>query len=275
MMDDLRLELRCRNNVLWHAIFDLHPSVSDFCRTHGISNSFVGRLLNLKEYPRRKDGEWWLSARRLSEVTGLGCDELFPETLYTTEAFGLRHVAEVPSIQYVPLSEAAHLMLPATQEDDVERQEVADLLRKGMIRLTPREQLVIDARMGEDEQTFRQVGETINLSSQRVRQIEANSLRKMRHAAGTTRLAGAVFVEHDRPEDRVPVDEASKWMRKVDALAAEVRYPQGSDATVGTFRDKIETLLAIYNGAPGAFPIQGHQRLLGLLAQLDQPVEAT
>jgi RNA polymerase primary sigma factor len=59
--------------------------------------------------------------------------------------------------------------------------------------LTPREERVIKMRFGlEDgsEHTLEQVGETFAVTRERIRQIEAKALRKLRHPSRSTRLRG-------------------------------------------------------------------------------------
>ena len=99
-MKQARVEMRLRNNVLWHAIFDGHRSVAAFCAAHGLEQNRVGNLLNLKDLPRcppgpRHAGETWTQrpwtkmASRLAAICGIPEEDLFPETLYRRVAEGL------------------------------------------------------------------------------------------------------------------------------------------------------------------------------------------
>jgi RNA polymerase primary sigma factor len=57
--------------------------------------------------------------------------------------------------------------------------------------LTPREEKIIKMRFGlEDgsEHTLEQVGQTFTVTRERIRQIEAKALRKLRHPARSNRL---------------------------------------------------------------------------------------
>jgi RNA polymerase primary sigma factor len=60
----------------------------------------------------------------------------------------------------------------------------SDVIRRFLVRLTPRQQLVIERRFGLGEsiepQTLQQVGDHLSLTRERVRQIEAIALRRLR-----------------------------------------------------------------------------------------------
>lgn len=53
-MKELRIDAQLRNNILYHAIFDMWDSVDAFCHDSGISNIMVGKLLNLKCNPLKR-----------------------------------------------------------------------------------------------------------------------------------------------------------------------------------------------------------------------------
>ena len=69
------------------------------------------------------------------------------------------------------------------------------LLREQVGRLTPREATVIRRRFGIDcaEHTLAEVGEEIGLTRERIRQIEAKALKKLRRAARIERLRDALL----------------------------------------------------------------------------------
>jgi RNA polymerase primary sigma factor len=74
------------------------------------------------------------------------------------------------------------------------RQEIADQL----LELTPREERVVRLRFGigmADELTLEQVGETFEVTRERIRQIEAKALRRLSHPSRTKRLKGALDVQ--------------------------------------------------------------------------------
>lgn len=206
-MNDLRLELRTRNNRLWHAIHDTHKNVAAFCKIHGLSQSEVGVLLNLKSSPylshrdrvdirNRKPikkgsaGDLSALAYRLVIITGIEASELFPWELYDASV-PRTIIAEVDSRRFVGLAAAHRLALPPAQDEQIAQSEARDAINVALSTLTPREATVIRQRFGlagEEERDLEDIGVGLNVSRERIRQIEAKALRKLRHPSRSRRL---------------------------------------------------------------------------------------
>lgn len=197
-MDDLRIEARLRNNVLWHAIFDIYPSVSEFCRTYGFAQQAVGEYLNLTRSPLGRGSRfntgalvWKPLARRLATVTGIGVEELFPLAPY--QHTGPRKVVlEVPAIRYLPLSEVPQeaLLLPPNQ-DQLEQAEVVTGVREILTTLPPRTAEVLRLRFGldgTDPLSLEEVARRFHVTGQRARQIEQQGLRILQSPSRARRL---------------------------------------------------------------------------------------
>lgn len=80
-------------------------------------------------------------------------------------------------------------------------------LEKALLRLTPREERVIRLRFGLADSTpgsLREVGETMGITAERIRQIEMKAIRKLRHPARIRFLLSkrqyAVLLEKRRQE---------------------------------------------------------------------------
>ena len=72
----------------------------------------------------------------------------------------------------------------ASPDDTVWRELEGRALRRLMLSLSPKERGVLEARYGlggEEPQTLEQTGERFKLTRERIRQIEAHALRKLRH----------------------------------------------------------------------------------------------
>ena len=83
----------------------------------------------------------------------------------------------------IPISD--YLVDDATinPEDELLRTESEDLIRTAMVTLTPQEKVVIANRFGMEgirALTLKEIGETMGLSRERIRQIEAQAKRKLR-----------------------------------------------------------------------------------------------
>jgi RNA polymerase primary sigma factor len=76
------------------------------------------------------------------------------------------------------------------------QRDLSDQTRGVLATLTPRDEKILKLRYGVDEKqdyTLEQVGEVFNVTRERIRQIEAKALRKLRHPSRSRRLR--VFVE--------------------------------------------------------------------------------
>jgi RNA polymerase sigma factor (sigma-70 family) len=191
--NDLRVELRTRNNILWHAIFDTHKNVRAFCAAHNLTNceAAVGALLNLTAKPwRDRDSARYGPAgvptniaTRLATALSMTVGELFPLDLYE-DRIPRKMIAEIPSHMYRGIGAAKHLALPPSQDDDVTAREAREALELALMTLTPRERKVLRARFGLDdgeERDLDDIGKDLQVTGQRIRQIEYKALRKMRH----------------------------------------------------------------------------------------------
>jgi RNA polymerase sigma factor (sigma-70 family) len=197
---DLRIELRARNNVLWHAIFDEYPSVSAFCRVHTIDQGAVGSFLNLTVSPYGTRGQLTTTrrlvirplAQRLCTILGLSVDELFPPALYAT-VINPKAAIEMEAATFLPLMAARRqLALEAGPDELMEQQERSALIQQVLATLTKREAGVLTLRYGLDgngERTLHEVGQHFAVTQERIRQIEGKAMRKLRHQSRSKHLA--------------------------------------------------------------------------------------
>jgi RNA polymerase primary sigma factor len=71
--------------------------------------------------------------------------------------------------------------------DELLSHDLTAQVDRALARLTPKEQAILRLRFGiggEDAQTLEEVGRRFDLTRERIRQIEAQALRKLRHGAG-------------------------------------------------------------------------------------------
>ena len=75
------------------------------------------------------------------------------------------------------------------------QQELIDYLNSALKELTPREQFILRTRFGLDDghmQTLEEIGRELQLTRERVRQIEAHALRRLRDPVYNSRLCSLV-----------------------------------------------------------------------------------
>jgi len=187
-MDEIRIEARVRNNVLWHAIYDRYRSAAAFCRAHWPESVHtkqmqLGRLLNLNEAPTRKDGDWRTFALEIADALRQLPEDLYPSFLYEK----LMHQKTVVEISYAALPEAVLCRsLPPleTPEERLIKQDLARGMARALATLTPREEKIIRQRYGiggGDPMTLDEASEINGVSAERLRQHEAKALKKLRH----------------------------------------------------------------------------------------------
>ena len=123
-------------------------------------------------------------------------EEVAADTGMTAERVTLvrQHRRSMMSLN-APLGDEGDMVLGDTVEDQdaVVPYDAAaaslerDALRVQMQRLNPRERMVLCARfgIGTDPQTLSEIGETFDLTRERIRQIEARALGKLRHPSIT------------------------------------------------------------------------------------------
>jgi RNA polymerase primary sigma factor len=75
--------------------------------------------------------------------------------------------------------------------DYASKQLLKDQINEVLLTLTPREHRVLELRFGLEDgrcRTLDEVGEEFSVSRERIRQIEAKALRKMRHPSRSRKL---------------------------------------------------------------------------------------
>lgn len=179
---EVRVEVRLRNNVLWHAIYGRWESVNALCTEHGLPPGAVGNLLNLSASPKLRDGTWRPLAIRLAEITRVPETTLFPMRLYSLPA--RKAVAEVP-VTALPASAGSMLLLAASPsaEEEASARSDREAIGRALATLSDREQFVLNRRFGldgEEPETFDEVSERCGVTRERVRQIEIRALDRLR-----------------------------------------------------------------------------------------------
>ncbi len=79
--------------------------------------------------------------------------------------------------------------------DAIVNLNLAEQTRRVLSTLTPREEKVLRMRFGigeESDHTLEEVGQDFNVTRERIRQIEAKALRKLRHPSRSVRLKGLI-----------------------------------------------------------------------------------
>lgn len=193
-MKEYRVKVTVRNNLLLSAIESAgYKSQAEFARDAGLTDTQVTALVSMRTCPIRNNGQFTEVAQTIMEVLG-AC----PTDLWTNEQLSMRlknNSAEgelskaelLPALGMNPI-DMIEFKTPEEYASDEDRTNVVASTLK---TLTFREQMVLGKRFGinSEEQTLEQVANEMGMTRERIRQIEAKALRKMRHPSRSDELA--------------------------------------------------------------------------------------
>lgn len=197
-MEEYRIDLKVRNNLILDRIEKMgYQSVYSFCKIADISYPSLLKYVNMKWSIYDSQGRLKNSVKRICKVLNCIPEEIFSasqmEASLKTNKRTLK-VNEAEAIFLLTQSDNQKLL-----EDHYADDQMSNAIEKSISTLTPREQKVINMRMGLGEytyeHTFDEVGKEFNLSRERVRQVEAKALRKMRHPSRSDELR--IFIDNE------------------------------------------------------------------------------
>ncbi len=176
-MSDYQITIRVKNQRLIDLMDQAGiPSVAELSRQSQLNQMALGRIANLKTGAFSAKGEVLSSVSTLCEFFGCIPEDLFPaEVLYQ----GLNTNNIVLELSYQEIQNQV-LESDLNPENLVSLVKDAEFLESLMSsRLSDRENRVVRSRF-VDEKTLAAIGNEHDISKERVRQILAKSLRKMR-----------------------------------------------------------------------------------------------
>ena len=183
------IKISIRNNLIIKAIHKAgYRNVSQFCEQNGMGKTQLTSLISLKTPPLTQDGEFRETAKAL-----MGHLCALPTDLWTTEQLTME-LRRNTSTKEVDLNamvaalgmnseEALHLIEGPSPEKELEDKEAAEVVNEMLETLTPREARVLRMRFGIgcNEHTLEEAGQVLDVTKERIRQIEAKAMRKMKH----------------------------------------------------------------------------------------------
>ena len=190
--DEYRIKVSVRNNLILKAIEDFgYTTISNFCKEHGLNTVSVRLLVQFRKRPIEPDGEFCKVAKDLMEVLGAA-----PTDLWTAEQLELclpKNTVE-KAIGQRALDKLLGMdngeLIAIAPDEELSKRERKVVLIKALETLTPTEQYVLVSHfgLGCEEQTLEEIGEDICVTRERVRQIEAKALRKLRNPYTNNKL---------------------------------------------------------------------------------------
>ena len=176
MSAEYRVKVSVSNNLLIQAIENAgYKNQSDFARAIDCNASYVNMLCGLRISPMTREGEFTKAANQVMEALGACPTDLWTEEQLT---MNLKRSSSWSVMGREELNELMH-GAPKSLLESVAGQELKKAMDESRKSLTFREQRIIGLRF-DDDKTLEEVGKEVGLTRQRVRDIEARALRKLR-----------------------------------------------------------------------------------------------
>lgn len=183
---DYRVEVRVRNNWLLKKIEEEgYETLADFCRKCGIHAAHVSAFVTFRNPAKNSKGEWNTQFLRIANALRCMPEDICPPQHHDKGLKKNKSVfeADVKDIAGY-LTGNAETARPAI--DHIIEEEKCAIVSGAMSeRLTPREERVLRMRFGftddGNEKTLQEVASTFDLNRERIRQIEAKAIRKLKH----------------------------------------------------------------------------------------------
>lgn len=184
-MSDYRLEVKVKNNNILSKIEqEGYKTVAEFCNKNGKKGwqGVVGELINLQRSPINSRGEYHPCIDWMCDALYCTMEDLFTEVQINTALETNKSTMKVKEAELkFSLSQLKESM---SLDEQISEERFPDQINKLLNTLTPREEKVISLRFGiggQEPMTLKDVGKVFDVNPERVRQIEAKALRKLRH----------------------------------------------------------------------------------------------
>jgi RNA polymerase sigma factor (sigma-70 family) len=177
MSKDYRINIKVRNNRLIEAIEESGGQLGGkWCKANNLCYTRVNNLIRLKDSPLQKNQvDLTKTAYRLCEILNKS-----PNELWSDEQINPLQMNDV-SVKLTSDSMKQLVSYTETSPDLLlGLTEVKEKIQDVMEEMTEREQKILRMRYYES-MTFEEIAKELNISVERVRQIEAKTFRKLRH----------------------------------------------------------------------------------------------
>ncbi len=184
----ISLAVKAKNHFLAQFLAENNMNQSELAEQIGITPSVIGDILNFKWIPTSRRAP--LTTKKIEKFFNMPIEDIIPPELTQEAAAELSKsylIEKEVDITYLPSLNS--LQIP--YEEDFKDPLLHGTIVKVLDSLTPREAQVLKGRFGidTDEKTLDELGKEMNIHRERVRQIEAKALRKLKHPSRLRILA--------------------------------------------------------------------------------------
>lgn len=178
-MKELEVTVSVRNNLLLSRRRALGFSQARLAAAAGVPLQAYGAIESMRLAPETKRG-WRRIAVALANFYDVAPETLFPEAVRLVKA--ARMVREMDVVEVAAIGGGqSRIALP---DEAFEASQLRDRLTSALSDLPARERKVLGLRFGLDgqgERSLDEVGDTVGVTAERARQIEARAMRLLRH----------------------------------------------------------------------------------------------
>jgi len=191
-MKDYRLEITVKNNAVLKRMEELgYYSIPEFCRKKQLSYHAVVQIVAFKVPFYGKRGRINGTITKLADALQVLPDYIYPPERREAPLQRNKYIVETNKADLMGISTS--LRMDALPVDDRKMlNDFGSTLHRIMIEgLSPREHKILDMRFGLTSgtpETIYQVGKALNVSSERIKQVEAKALQKLKHPAESKEL---------------------------------------------------------------------------------------
>lgn len=194
-MDEYRVKVTVRNNLLLTAMEVAgYTNLQSFADACGISLGMVRQLTTLEKAPiSQSSGQFSAAAQAVMECLGAAPCDLWTDAQLVNslkKSSTTRTMGE-EDIRFLLEGHADAMTLPSPEDEYIAKQS-DNAVAKMLQNLTPREMKVLTRRLDED--TLAEIGKDEGVTRDRIRQIEAKAMRKLRNP----RLSAPFFADIGR-----------------------------------------------------------------------------
>lgn len=192
-MKDYRLTIKVRNNRILKAIEEAGGTPGKkWCDSVGLTYGCVNDLINMTSGPLGPNGEIRDVALKLCDVLGKLPQDLWSnEQLYPLEKnFSEMNMDHEQVMAMLPQEDRSYVL----DSSGLEQRQTRKLLDQALETLTAKQRAVLRMKY-EDDRSLDEIGEVLSVSRERVRQIEASAIRKLKSPERVGLLVDVIDVD--------------------------------------------------------------------------------